>query len=123
MDGRLPDKINCKAGSFMTNIRVSIAAILSATDSIEEGLGNVSKLWDTAEDAIRKAESAWSCNAAEQVLGVIRSAIQKVTVASEQQMSETCKKLLSCAQNYKLAENANTQNQLSVRKKFEINGK
>lgn len=107
----------------MTNIRVSIAAILSATDSIEEGLGNVSKLWDTAEDAIRKAESAWSCNAAEQVLGVIRSAIQKVTVASEQQMSETCKKLLSCAQNYKLAENANTQNQLSVRKKFEINGK
>ena len=38
-------------------------------------------------------------------------------------MSETCKKLLSCAQNYKLAENANMQNQLSVRKKFEINGK
>lgn len=107
----------------MTNIRVSIAAILSATDSIEEGLGNVSKLWDTAEDAIRKAESAWSCNTAEQVLGVIHSAIQKVAPASEQQMSETCKKLLSCAQNYKLAENANTQNQLSVRKKFEINGR
>ena len=107
----------------MTNIRVSVVAILSATDSIEEILGNVSKLWDTAEDAIRKAESAWSCNAAEQVLGVIRPAIEKVAPASEQQMSETCKKLLSCAQNYKLAENANTQNQLSVRKKLEINGR
>ena len=107
----------------MTNIKVSITALLSATEIIEESLGNVAELWDKTEDAIRKAESAWSCKTAEQVVGVIRPAIQKVASASEQQMSKTCKKLLTCAQNYELAENANTQNQFSVRRKFEINGR
>ena len=51
----------------MTNIRVSVTAILSATDIIEESLSNVSKLWDAAEDALNKAEDAWNCNGAELV--------------------------------------------------------